>query len=106
MNRDDVRMIERRGGLRLLHEAAAAVLVRDAVGGSTLMATSRSSRGSRARYTSPMPPAPISESTSYGPSFEPEAASPLCALRRWEFSRTDSDVGGHQRRDVADTQGC
>ena len=31
------------------------------------MATSRPRRGSRARYTSPMPPAPIRESTSYGP---------------------------------------
>src|SRR5438874_1343010 len=32
------------------------------------MATMRSSRVSRARYTSPMPPAPIGEMISYGPS--------------------------------------
>ena len=36
MNGDDVRVIERRGGLRLLHEPAAAILVRDAVGGQYL----------------------------------------------------------------------
>src|SRR5688572_15660384 len=42
----------------------------DAVG-RTLIATSRPSRESRARYTSPMPPAPSTESTSYGPSREP-----------------------------------
>src|SRR5258705_500953 len=35
--------------------------------GRILMATSRSSRVSRARYTSPMPPAPSAESISYGP---------------------------------------
>src|SRR5262245_43534134 len=39
--------------------------------GSTLMATVRSRRVSRARYTSPMPPAPRGASTSYGPSFAP-----------------------------------
>ena len=36
MNRDDVRMIERRGRLRLLHEAAATALVGDAIGGQHL----------------------------------------------------------------------
>jgi hypothetical protein len=35
--------------------------------GKTLMATTRSSRVSLARYTSPMPPAPSSVSISYGP---------------------------------------
>src|ERR1700726_1205872 len=39
----------------------------------TLMATSRPTRGSRARYTSPMPPAPSRPRTSYGPSFVPFA---------------------------------
>src|SRR5262245_51742105 len=39
--------------------------------GSTLIATSRSSRTSRARYTSPMPPAPRARTTSYGPSVVP-----------------------------------
>ena len=33
VNGDDVWMIECRGGLRLLHEAAAAILVGEAVGG-------------------------------------------------------------------------
>src|SRR5712691_10453389 len=41
--------------------------------GITLIATSRPSRGSRARYTSPIPPAPSGARTSYGPSFVPEA---------------------------------
>src|ERR671924_2367949 len=40
---------------------------------STLMATSRPSRVSRARYTSPMPPAPTCATTSYGPSLAPMA---------------------------------
>ena len=35
--------------------------------GRTLIATSRPRRGSRARYTAPMPPAPRSSATSYGP---------------------------------------
>src|SRR5947209_16571332 len=36
------------------------------------MATVRSSRVSRARYTSPMPPAPRGATISYGPSLPPE----------------------------------
>src|SRR5262245_19303786 len=39
--------------------------------GSTLTATSRPSRVSRARYTSPMPPAPSGWRISYGPRREP-----------------------------------
>src|SRR5580700_5834102 len=39
--------------------------------GKTLIATSRLSRASRARYTSPMPPAPTGDTISYGPSFVP-----------------------------------
>ena len=39
--------------------------------GSTLMATSRSRRASRARYTSPIPPTPIVSTISYGPSLRP-----------------------------------
>ena len=39
--------------------------------GKTLMATSRFSRESRARYTSPMPPAPMAAEISYGPNFVP-----------------------------------
>src|SRR5436190_408428 len=37
------------------------------VAGRILIATVRSSRVSRARYTSPMPPAPMAAMTSYGP---------------------------------------
>src|SRR5713226_4431136 len=37
----------------------------------TLMATSRFKRGSLARYTSPMPPAPMGPRISYGPSLSP-----------------------------------
>lgn len=36
------------------------------------MATSRPNRESRARYTSPMPPAPSGETISYGPTLVPE----------------------------------
>src|SRR5208337_3063393 len=46
--------------------------------GRTLMATFRPSRVSRARYTSPMPPAPNGDWISYGPSFVPEV-SPIRA---------------------------
>src|SRR5262249_45131815 len=40
--------------------------------GRTLTATSRPKRVSRARYTSPIPPAPSGDWISYGPSFVPE----------------------------------
>src|SRR5579859_7909192 len=40
--------------------------------GKILMATSRESRVSFARYTSPMPPAPSEAMISYGPSLVPE----------------------------------
>src|SRR6267142_1042424 len=40
--------------------------------GRILIATLRSKRASRARYTSPIPPAPSSSIISYGPSFVPE----------------------------------
>src|SRR5213080_3722458 len=39
--------------------------------GRILIATDRSSRVSRARYTSPIPPAPSGATTSYGPSCVP-----------------------------------
>src|SRR6266481_2748932 len=42
------------------------------VGGRILIATLRPSCISRARYTSPMPPAPSGSTISYGPSFVPE----------------------------------
>src|SRR5438132_2217906 len=40
--------------------------------GNTLIATVRSRRESRARYTSPIPPAPTGLTISYGPSLVPE----------------------------------
>jgi hypothetical protein len=43
----------------------------DTSSGRTLMATSRSRRVSRARYTSPMPPAPSGALISYGPRRTP-----------------------------------
>src|SRR5215510_1297724 len=43
----------------------------DSVADRTLIATSRPSRGSRARYTSPIPPAPMGATISYGPSRVP-----------------------------------
>jgi hypothetical protein len=45
-----------------------------------LPATSRSSRESWARYTSPMPPAPMGARISYGPSFVP-AESGICLIQ-------------------------
>src|SRR5882724_10123043 len=41
-------------------------------GGRSFSATSRPSLVSRARYTSPIPPAPSGATISYGPSFVPE----------------------------------
>jgi hypothetical protein len=43
--------------------------------GRTLMATSRPSLVSRARYTSPMPPAPSGARISYGPSLVPAVSA-------------------------------
>jgi hypothetical protein len=43
--------------------------------GSTLTAIMRSRRVSRARYTSPMPPAPSVARISYGPSLVPEVSA-------------------------------
>src|SRR5260370_33434317 len=55
-------------------------------GGRILMATLRSRRVSRARYTSPIPPAPSGAPISYGPSFVPEE-SPMVALGLYSPSR-------------------
>src|SRR5438132_12548147 len=46
--------------------------------GKTLIATSRPSRVSRARYTSPIPPAPSGPEISYGPSREPGSRRIVC----------------------------
>ena len=69
----DVRMIERRErlgfALKARHRSGSCANV----SGRILIATSRSSRVSRARYTSPMPPAPSADRISYGPSCAPAA---------------------------------
>src|ERR1035438_340821 len=57
----------------------------DMAAGSTLMATSRPRRGSRARKTSPMPPAPMGERISYAPSFVPGESG----IRLIQFSVAD-----------------
>src|SRR5262249_5252076 len=46
----------------------------------TLIATSRLKRSSRARYTSPIPPAPSGERISYGPSRLPIGRVKTCGL--------------------------
>ena len=61
VNGADVRMIQRREDLRFaLNRASRSASVANE-SGRTLMATSRFSFVSRARYTSPMPPAPRAE---------------------------------------------
>src|SRR5262245_43039850 len=45
----------------------------------TLIATSRGIRGSRARYTSPMPPSPSGPRISYGPRWPPDERRKLAA---------------------------
>src|SRR6516225_2443292 len=55
--------------------------------GSTFSATSRPSAGSRARYTSPMPPEPIGSTISYDPNRVPGEID-ICHPRRsieWLF---------------------
>ena len=63
----DVRMIERREHFRFALEPRQPIAIVGDVAGRTLIATSRFSFESRARYTSPMPPAPSCSTTSYGP---------------------------------------
>src|ERR1043166_99707 len=73
--------------------------------GRTLRATTRSTRASRARHTSPIPPAPIQLSISYGPRRVPGArltrgqsttggGAPANARARACASRIDDDRGG------------
>ena len=69
VDRGDVRMVQRGQHLRFALEARQRDPDRArTTSGSTLIATSRPSFVSRARYTSPMPPAPSADRTSYGPS--------------------------------------
>jgi hypothetical protein len=57
-------MIERRDAFGLALEALARIGVLGDLRRENLIATVRSSRVSRARYTSPMPPAPSAETIS------------------------------------------
>ena len=60
VNRNDVGMIQRAGGARFPLESNGAAEARPRPSsGRIFSATSRPSRASRARYTSPIPPAPI-----------------------------------------------
>src|SRR5437763_11724914 len=61
----------------------------------TLMATSRPRRVSRARYTSPMPPAPNCPVTSYGPNLVPVVIIGLYA--RGDVSLRRAEGGLHLR---------
>jgi len=58
VDRDDVRVVEGGGGSSFLDEATTPASSAMRSAGRTLIATSRPRRVSRARYTSPMPPAP------------------------------------------------
>src|SRR6266542_1994614 len=64
--------------------------------GRTLIATVRSRRVSRARYTSPIPPAPRGERTSYGPSRLP-AAIPISGGLSLQGGRPVLDEGDRRR---------
>src|SRR5436190_19304832 len=68
--------------------------------GRILIATSRSSFVSRARYTSPMPPSPSFPRTSNGPIFAPIMRSSRTGLRRDLWSVTRSLLRRHERRQV------
>src|ERR1700722_3779768 len=71
---------------------------RESAAGKTLMATSRRRRESRARYTSPLPPAPKRETISYGPSLVPEA--------RFISGRDYNSGVSHQLLAVRRSAGC
>jgi len=64
---DDVGVIEGRHRVGLEFKALTPIRIRCDFLGRIFSATSRFSRRSRARYTSPMPPAPNRAMTSYGP---------------------------------------
>src|SRR5438046_7608615 len=72
--------------------------------GRTLMATSRASRGSRARYTSPIPPAPSGARIWYGPSSVP-FASGMCGLSERIVAWSDRIFASLFRRRSTDAEG-
>src|ERR1700688_1861652 len=57
------------------------------IAGRILIATERSRRVSRARYTSPIPPAPRGDSISYGPSLVPGARGMVARDYRMEYGQ-------------------
>src|SRR5207344_1201651 len=61
--------------------------------GRILIATSRSSFVSRARYTWPIPPSPISAATSYGPRRVPGTMVIRSLLQQLQPVRDDRDRG-------------
>src|SRR5262249_3815539 len=67
--------------------------------------TVRSRRVSRARYTSPMPPAPIGETISYGPNRVPEAKAIFS--HRWTDYTSAIDGQTYEDRSYASAEhGC
>src|SRR5437762_795741 len=70
-------------------------LVRDA--GRTLIATSRPSRASCARYTSPMPPEPMGPVISYAPRRVP--VERLIRSRDYKFFRLKAETTGPGKSD-------
>ena len=64
VNRRDIRMVDRREELRLAFEPSQPLAVARSPSGRTLIATSRARRASCARYTSPIPPAPMASRIS------------------------------------------
>ena len=66
-DRDDVRVVERRHGVRFPFEAAEPLGVGSNRVAQDLDCDVAAELGSRARYTSPIPPAPSSAMISYGP---------------------------------------
>src|SRR5207253_2109632 len=68
--------------------------------GRILSATTRSRRVSVPRYTSPMPPAPIGATTSYGPRRVPAAIAIECC----DYRRSPQRHRGH--RDISVLSVC
>jgi hypothetical protein len=77
-------MVECRCGTRFLFKAVQPERMPDQPARMILTATSRPSRESRARYTSPIPPAPREERISYGSSFVPGVS----VIRERHYSQT------------------
>jgi hypothetical protein len=70
----DVRMVERSQDFGLALKTRQAIGIRRKRRGQDLQRTSRFNRRSRARYTSPIPPAPSVPAISYPPSRVPTAS--------------------------------